>query len=260
MCVSRTVYEIVCEKILILPSVRYLKKLSAVFAVNDSDNLNSHAAYLKSKVELLEPHEKHIIVKLDEIHVKPKSTYKGGNLNGMAVNNTNVEASTVQTFMFCSLLSLNKEVAAMMPVKSLDAQFLKQCTMKVIETLENVGYCVLCLISDNNRINCNMFTAICNGNLQPFILNPFNTERKLFFLFDSAHLLKCVRNNWIGQINNDHSFLCPGIVEQTTCTASFDHIRQLYHAEKNNLIKLAPGLTYKALYSNSIEQQNVKLV
>ena len=99
---------------------------------------------------------------LDEIYVKLKSINKDRNLNGMAVNNTNVEASAVQTFMFCSLLSSNKDVAAMMPVTNLDAQLCKQCTIKIIGMLEIISYCVLCLISDNNRINCNIFTAICN--------------------------------------------------------------------------------------------------
>ena len=136
---------------------------------------------------------------LDKIHVRPKSTYKGGNLKGMAVNNTNVEARTVQTFTFRSLLFSNKEVAAMMPIKNLGAQFLKQCTMKVIEMLENMGYYVLCLISDNNRINRNMFTKICTGNLRPFFY-PINAERKLIFLIDNVYLLKCFRNNWIGRL------------------------------------------------------------
>ena len=201
MYMSRNVCEIVCEKMLILPSVRYIiKKLSVFFPVNDGDNLCGHVAYLKSQVELLKPQEKHIIFMIDEIHVRPKSTYKGGNLKGMAVNNTNVELSTVQTFMFCSLIFSNKDVAAMIPVKNLDAQFLKQCTLKVIEMFENMGYCVLCLISDNNRINRNMFTAICKRNLRPFF-NQFNAERKLFFLFDSVPLLRGIKIYiWIGQL------------------------------------------------------------
>jgi hypothetical protein len=265
MSLSRSVYDVVCEKILRLPTVRYLKKLSAVFAVQGDDNdlsssdLNSHIAYLKMKADLLPLHEKHVILLLDEIHCKPKSTYKSGKISGMASNNVNVEASTVQTFMFCSLLSSNKDVAALVPVKNLNAQYLKQCTMKVIEMLENVGYMVCCLISDNNRVNRNMFTDICNGNLLSYIDHPFNSERKLFFLFDTVHLLKCIRNNWLGQITVDHTFFCPGIVEPGVCRASFEHVRELYHSEKDNLLKLAPHLTYKSLYPNSIERQNVML-
>ena len=139
----------------------------------------------------------------------------------MASNAVDSEASTVQTFMICSLLSANKDVAAMIPVKNLNASYLTELTRKVIIMLEKVGYVVFCLISDNNRVNRNMFTQICNGDLQPCIEHPLDGGRKLFFMFDSVHLLKCIRNNWLGQLDNNHTFLCPGIVSEAICSASF---------------------------------------
>jgi CO/xanthine dehydrogenase Mo-binding subunit len=48
-----------------------------------------------------------------------RSSYKGGRIVGMASNAVGSEASTVQAFMMCSLLSSNKDVAAMVPVKNL---------------------------------------------------------------------------------------------------------------------------------------------
>jgi hypothetical protein len=197
------------EKILILPNMSYLKRLSAVFKTDDSCNqeLSAHYVYLKNKAELLQLHERHVILLLDEIHVNQKSVYKGGSIVGMASNAIDTEASTVQTFMLCSLLSSNKDVAAMIAVKNLNTVYLTELTNKVIVMLENAGYFVFCLISDNNRVNRNMFTQMCNGELQPYIKHPLNDERKLFFLFDSVHLIKCMRNNWLGQLDSNHTFL-----------------------------------------------------
>jgi hypothetical protein len=89
----------------------------------------------------------------------------------MAVDNPLEQATTVQTFNFCSLLSSNKDVAALvgLPVKNLTAENLKQYTLQVIEVLEKCGYFVFCLISDNNRMNRNMFTDLCGGSLVPYI-------------------------------------------------------------------------------------------
>jgi len=76
---------------------------------------------------------------------------------------------------------------------------LKELTLKVITIVEKAGFKVVCLISDNNRINGNMFAALCNGSIQPSTVHPCDPSRKLFFLFDSVHLMKCVRNNWLNQ-------------------------------------------------------------
>ena len=65
------------------------------------------------------------------------------------------------TFTMCSLLSANKDVTAMVHVKNLTAEYVKVCTLKVITMLENAGYYVFCLISDNNRVNRNMFADLC---------------------------------------------------------------------------------------------------
>lgn len=99
--------------------------------------------------------------------------------------------------MISSVLSKHKDVAAMLPVKNMDASFLHGSTMKVLERVERAGFKVVAIISDNNRVNRNVFEKMCGGQLSPCITHPFDSARKLFFLFDSVHLLKCIRNNWI---------------------------------------------------------------
>ena len=180
-------------------------------------------------------------------------------MTGMAVNSPLEQATTVQTFMLLSLLSPNKDVAAMVPVKNLTADNLKQYTLQVIEILENCGYFVFCLISDNNRVNRNMFTQVCGGSLVPYIQHPCSADRKLFFLFDSVHLLKCLKNNWLSQSDASKTFVFPSLTSNAPSHASFSLLRKLYESEKDNIVKQAPALTYPALYPSNIERQNVKL-
>jgi hypothetical protein len=61
--------------------------------------------------------------------------------------------------MICSILSSNKDIAALVPVKSLDAAYLKDCTFKVLQVLET-GFFGCCITSDNNRVNRNVFANV----------------------------------------------------------------------------------------------------
>ena len=40
------------------------------------------------------------------------------------------------------------------------------------------------------------------------MINPYS-QQKLFILFDSVHLFKCVRNNWLNQKDYDKTFTFP---------------------------------------------------
>jgi hypothetical protein len=73
----------------------------------------------------------------------------------------------------------------------------------------NAGECRLfgiLLNFGNNRVNRNIFTEICGGSLMPYVQHPCSADRMLFFLFDHVHLLKCVRNNWLGHSDPDNTF------------------------------------------------------
>ena len=122
---------------------------------------------------------------MDEIYVSPKAAYKGGSLHSFATNistlSDTVEATTVQAFVILSILSKNKDVIALQPVKNLDTSFLYDSVIKVLTMIENIGYKVVALVSDNNRINRNVFTSICGGVLKPCIAHPLDASRQLFF-------------------------------------------------------------------------------
>ena len=88
------------------------------------------------------------------------------------------------------------------------------------------------------------------------------------FLFDSVHILKCIRNNWLNLKSFNKSFVFPrfDFADITTMPraeeymlASFNSLKLLHNAECNSLIKFAYKLSYKALNPSTFERQNVKL-
>lgn len=144
---------------------------------------------MRENFSTLESEEKLVNLLLDEIHVKKCMSYKGGKVYGASVNSDEA-ATTIQAFMISSLLSKNKHVTALYPVSNLTADTLLELTHKVLSSLHDIGYKVVSLISDNNRVNRNMFEKLCGGKLTSSIANPYESSESLFFLFDSVHLLK----------------------------------------------------------------------
>ena len=82
-----------------MPSIVTLGKLiSKVSKLKDFDFLNKYF------MQLEDPRQKNVIIIIDEVYVKPQLTNQGGNLFGKAVDSPEHFATTVLSFMICSLL------------------------------------------------------------------------------------------------------------------------------------------------------------
>ena len=263
---SPTAYAFIRESCLMLPHPVYLRSLTRGLNMEPGVKPSMHCKYLEQKCQLLDEHERFVALLLDEIYVNPKVTYKAGNLDGFASNMPQAsltQATTVQAFMLCSLLSSNTDMAALVPVKNINGKFLKDLTVDVMRMVENAGFKVVCLISDNNRINGNTFAALAGDKLVSLIDHPLDSNRKLFFLFDGVHLMKCVRNNWINQKDGAQTLTYPDFDSENTTVmrkACFAAVKQLYDSEKACTVKLAPSLSQKALNPSSTERQSVHLM
>ncbi|GBO03880.1 hypothetical protein AVEN_62404-1, partial [Araneus ventricosus] len=161
--------------------------------------------------------------------------------------------------MITSLFSKYKELVALVPMKNQTADDLYCQTLKVLQMLNDCKYNALCSISDNNRINRNMFTQMCQGNLVNCISNPVEPENKLFLLFDTVHLIKSVRNNWFNEKTLGQVLCFPSPDNSSKISlAKLQYLKDIYETEKSNLIKNAPKLSQKVLYP-TFEKQNVLL-
>ncbi|KAG0418297.1 hypothetical protein HPB47_004972 [Ixodes persulcatus] len=167
--------------------------------------------------------------------------------------------------MVRSLKCKFKEFAHIVPVHRLDAEFLHKMLKDVICGLEKIGYRLACVVSDNNSVNRNAMSHFESPASNRIVYqHPSDPARPLFFGIDPVHILKCIRNNWINQKNDQVCFYFPEM--QTNAaqsermqTASFSTISDLHSKECDQLLKYGYGLPRKALYPSNIERQNVKL-
>ncbi|GFW19621.1 transposable element P transposase [Trichonephila clavipes] len=164
---------------------------------------------------------------------------EGGYILGMAYNSEQA-ATSAYVFMLVVFFLLLKEVVHIMPVKKIDGEKLFAVKKTIVE-LDGIGFKVIGVVSDNNSINRK---AMSNFSVPP----KLSISNPLFFVSDSVHIFKCIRNNWINQKNAGQCFYFPDFE---------DHKFPLLEA---NFSKFAYGLTLKALCPTNLEKENVKLV
>ena len=246
------------KQLFCLPSVRLLQQVSSNLNVSGSTD---YVTFLKNKAALLKPKERLVNVQLDEIYIKSKLQYKGEKLIGQADNSDREAATRIQCFMLSSIRSKNKDVISLIPVQKMNAEQLCQVIKQVIANVTEAGYQIVSIISDNNVINRKSFILLSGSEtLKPFIINPLNNE-KIFLLFDTVHLLKCICNNWLNLKGDQKTFDFPDIANKDIIwAASFSHFEVLHELEQTSLIKQAHRLNYKSIHPHCIERQNVKLV
>ena len=176
---------------LILPSNSTVRRLTYIMKsspeIEQSDVYFLH--YIKEKFRFLNPNDKIVTLMIDEIHMKKYFDYKGGTIVGAGYN-TDEAASSAFVFMLNSLKSSFKDVVHILPVKTITAEALYQFIHKIVVGLENIGFMVICIVTDNNAINSKAMSSFVNPPKVSFVYpHPSNTDRPLFFLFDSVHIL-----------------------------------------------------------------------
>ena len=83
-------------------------------------------------------------------------------------------------------------------------------------------------------------------------MHPLDKDRDWFLLYDTVHLLKCVRNNWLSEKSQKLTF-------DNSIVGDFADVRVVYKSENASILKCSP-LTHSAVYPTHLELQNVKLV
>ena len=167
--------------------------------------------------------QKECFLIIDEVKIRPQITFAGGFLSGMSKDNPNMKATAMLAVMLRSLHGGPSIMLSVVPVSKLTAEFqfeiVKQCTKEV----EDAGGKVIGSITDNHKINqqyCKLFSLQENWRA----CHPLDSSRVWFLLYDTVHLLKCIRNNWL---------------TEPTCRLSigghvgnFSDVRSIYNDEK----------------------------
>lgn len=251
---------------LILPHPNTLHKICSDYKINPAmeQREDNFLLYIKQKFKLLSQSDTTISVMIDEIHLKPYLDYTGGNILGAAYNSKNA-ASSAQVFMIQSLLSSYKDVVHILPVKTIDAEGLHTYINKVVTGLQSLGFKVVCVVTDNNAVNRKAMSFFASPpKLSIVYKHPCDISKPLFYVLDSVHILKCVRNNWINKKDGDQTIVYPMfetfLEAKQLPMAKFSSVKKLHEIESTQIVKYAHKLNLKSLCPNNLERQNVKLV
>lgn len=261
--VSPQAYRFVRQtNLLILPHPSTLHKLNSKLNSNPQLQQNdiNFLKYIKQKATNIKESDTSISLMIDEIHIKKNLDYKGGDITGMSHDNSDL-ASSAHVFMITSLFSKYKDVVHILPVQKITADILFSFIKKIIIELEKIGFRVIVIVSDNNSIN-RKAVSFFNNPLANFVYpHPCDSHRPLFYCIDSVHLIKCVRNNWLNQKNDEQAMYFPSFDTNNNkvYTASFLTLKNLYETECGSLLKHGYTLSQKCLWPTNIERQNVKL-
>ncbi|GBO39524.1 hypothetical protein AVEN_79721-1 [Araneus ventricosus] len=163
--------------------------------------------------------------------------------------------------MLQSLFSPYKDVIHIVKIDTFDVSKLFDLIKKVIMGLDEIGFKVMGMVTDNNSINRAAASSFANfPTLQIKYDHLAEKSRPLFYVIDSVHMLKCVRNNWLNNHKNGYYFYYRDFdTLNNVFTASLSSVRKLYDLEYSSLLKFGYGLTRRVLWPTNLERQNVKL-
>lgn len=117
------------------------------------------------------------------------------------------------------------EIVKLLPVKSLCGNDLKEAVLEVIQFIQGLGFHVIAVITDNNRVNQNLFSLLSSELSMP---NPQYPDHQIYLLFDFVHIFKNIRNNWLNLKDSMKTFVYHDFNTNERKTASFEHLRELY--------------------------------
>ena len=229
--------------VLILPCKR---KLQSFISSTDVDQVLEKTF---KKVQNIQQKQCFLIV--DEVKIRPTVAYSGGVLSGMSKNDPNSKATSMLGVMMKCLHGGPSVMVSITPVHNPTGSYQFSVVKENAAIVENAGGVVVGSITDNHKINqhyCKLFTRKSDFEA----VHPLNPERPWFLLYDSVHLLKCIRNNWISE-------KCQKLSLDGKTIGSFSDVRALYESEKNNILKTT-SLTFASVYPSRLQLQNVQHV
>ena len=178
------------RELLVLPSKR---KLQIVLSATGIDDI---LIKMFKKIECVQ--QKYCFLLVDEVKIRPTVAYSGGILSGMAKNNPESRASSMLCVMLRCLHGGPSIMLSVTPVHKLTAEYQYSVVIDVAKYVEKAGGIVIGSITDNHKINqhyCKLFDSRSENGAEA--VHPLDDERVWFLLYDTVHLLKCIRNNWI---------------------------------------------------------------
>lgn len=233
----RASYEDLRE-FLVIPSRR---RLQSVLSSVDTNTV------ISKSFSQVNDQQKNCLLLLDEVKIRPSLLFSGGILCGQASNRPSEKASSMLCVMVRCLHGGPSFMLRIVPVCHLDAKYQFDIVKECAACLMDAGANIIGSITDNHRINqqyCKLFEQI-----QPWrAVHPIDKTKVWFLLYDTVHILKCIRNNWVSE--KTQCIMFDGSI------ANFNDVRELYRAERDHILK-STKLTHASVFPSSLQLQNV---
>lgn len=238
------------SKIFTLPTTRmlryWLNKIYMEVGWNESV-----FAFLKEKTSAMKDEEKLCGITFDAVSIKSSIHYDKSYDKFIGFEDCGQyfkgekPAQYAMVFMAKGLCKKWKQVLGyFLYNKSIPADILKTMIHDCIVKLISCGLHPKFVVCDQDASNRSAFSKLNVSIETPYVEVK---DEKIFFFYDTPHLLKSTRNNFTKydiQIGND--------------VASWRHIVNFYASDKMHPIRIAPKLTDSHIDSNSFEKMKVK--
>ncbi|KAG8174213.1 hypothetical protein JTE90_015695 [Oedothorax gibbosus] len=207
-------------------------------------------ARLASELSSLNDCEKFTSLIIDEMAIQPKCLYDKGSDAIFGFTFQDTERKILANRLLCFVihgLSTNFTIpCSYFFTKNLSGKKLYHLTTKVIEDVENCGFFVIRVVTDNHKTNVLLFKKLSKGEMKPIVKHPNDESRFLFLSFDPNHLIKNIRSQFLEKEMSGSDGYITG-----------SYVKKLYEIQRDQVIKPVRFLTRKHVFPNNLEKMNV---
>ena len=211
------------KRLMKLPCKNTLKQYTGSIATQEGVN-NLIKERLTQELLLLNESEKFASLIIDEMAIQPKCLYDKGldMVFGFSGAKKKVLANRLLCFVINGLSTNYQIPCAYFFTKNLSGKKLFSLTSKVISEVENCGFLIVRVVTDNHKSNALMFRKFSQGKIKPVIPHPCDDKRLLFLSFDPSHIIKNLRNQFLEkQMCGKENFI------------TGDYVKKIYEMQKN---------------------------
>ena len=153
---------------------------------------------LKEITSEFSPRERHVILQMDEVHIRSDAFYKGVKIQG-SIDNPNDSPTTVFSMLVSNLMKRFSTIVRLILLGSSSAAYLYPIVRQTIFDIECCDLFVEAICTDNYPLNVNLYKLFSDVGkvLHPKVVHPCKPARNLILFFDIAHIIKSIRNNWL---------------------------------------------------------------
>lgn len=254
-------YKYAREYVLLLPSTRTLSRF-----VGDISLETGVTPLIKSRLQveanILKKAELVCSLVVDEMSIKQQLQYDNkldsffGERDQLPNKSSDLSekekipvlANRLLCFMICGLSTKFRLPAGYFFTKQLTGSQLHALTLSVIHHVEECGFLVLRLVTDNHKTNVSMMKRFSGSrSLKTDVPHPEDPKRPLFLAFDQCHILKNLRSLFLERIMFDGHELITG-----------EYVKKLYEIQELQTITPVHFLSRKHVDPTNLEKMNVK--